>query len=86
MQILIDHNGSDAFYTDAVNMMAQYRSLLKKPGRKVENMLQTYKLLGIAAAVFALPYWSCTSLLAYEKINAPFEPSRPRERENDLFF
>ena len=27
MQILIDHNGSDAFYTDAVNMMAQYRSL-----------------------------------------------------------
>ena len=51
MQILIDHNGSDAFYTDAVNMMAQYRSLLKKPGRKVENMLQTYKLLGIAAAV-----------------------------------
>lgn len=51
MQILIDHNGSDAFYTDAVNMMAQYRSLLKKPARKVENMLQTYKLLGIAAAV-----------------------------------
>jgi hypothetical protein len=51
MQILIDHTGSDAFYTDAVNMLAQYRSLLKRPGRKVENMLQTYKLLGIAAAV-----------------------------------
>ena len=51
MQILIDHMGSDAFYTDAVNMLAQYRSLLKRPGRKVENMLQTYKLLGIAAAV-----------------------------------
>ncbi len=51
MQILIDHKGSEAFYTDAVNMLAQYRSLLKNPGRKVENMLQTYKLLGIAAAV-----------------------------------
>ena len=35
MQILIDHNGSDAFYTDAVNMMEQYRCMLKKPGRMV---------------------------------------------------
>ena len=49
-------------------------------------LLSMIPFLGIAVGVWALPYWSCTSLLAYEKINAPFEPSRPSERENDLFF
>ncbi len=49
-------------------------------------LLSMVPFLGIAVGVWVLPYWNCTSLLAYEKINAPFEPSRPRERDTDLFF
>lgn len=51
MQIQIDHKGSDAFYTETVNVIAQYRRLLKKPERKIENLFQTYRLLGIACVV-----------------------------------
>ena len=41
--------------------------------------------LGVAIGVWALPYWILTSLLAYEKINAGFEPSNPERRDTDLF-
>lgn len=49
-------------------------------------LLSSIPFLGVAVWVWALPYWSCTSLLAYEKINAPFEPSAPKDRDTDLFF
>lgn len=48
-------------------------------------LLSVIPFLGIAAGVLALPYWSLTSLLAYEKINAGFEPSSPERRDTDLF-
>ena len=48
-------------------------------------LLSVIPFLGIAAGVWALPYWSLTSLLAYEKINAGFEPSSPEKRDTDLF-
>ena len=51
MVIKIDHKGSEAFYQEVVNVVAQYRGLLKKPDRKVENLFQTYRLLAIACAV-----------------------------------
>ena len=51
MVLKIDHKGSEAFYTEAVNIVAQYRGLLKKPERKVENLFKTYTLLAIACAV-----------------------------------
>ena len=48
-------------------------------------LLSVIPFLGIAIGVWALPYWSLTSLLAYEKINAGFEPSSPEKRDTDLF-
>ena len=48
-------------------------------------LLSTIPLLGVAAGVWAFPYWSLTSLLAYEKINAGFEPSDPERRDTDFF-
>ena len=48
-------------------------------------LLSVIPFLGIAIGVWALPYWSLTSLLAYEKINAGFEPSSPEKRDSDLF-
>ena len=51
MVLKIDHKGSEAFYTEAVNVVAQFRGLLKKPERKVENLFKTYQLLAIACAV-----------------------------------
>ena len=51
MVLKIDHKGSEAFYTEAVNVVAQFRGLLKKPERKVENLFKTYTLLAIACAV-----------------------------------
>lgn len=51
MVLKIDHKGSEAFYTETVNVVAQYRGLLKKPERKVENLFKTYTLLAIACAV-----------------------------------
>ncbi len=49
-------------------------------------LLSAIPFLGVAVGVWALPYWSLTSLLAYEKINAGFEPSQPEARDSDLFF
>ena len=51
MVIKIDHKGSEAFYQEVVNILAQYRGLLKKPERKVDNLFRTYMLLAIACAV-----------------------------------
>ncbi|MBR5641000.1 MAG: hypothetical protein IKW92_02570 [Firmicutes bacterium] len=51
MVLKIDHKGSEAFYTEVVNVVAQFRGLLKKPERKVENLFKTYNLLAIACAV-----------------------------------
>lgn len=48
-------------------------------------LLSVFPLLGIAIGVWAFPYWNLTSLLAYEKINAGFEPSSPEKRDSDLF-
>ena len=48
-------------------------------------LLSVIPFLGIAIGVWAFPYWNLTSLLAYEKINAGFEPSSPEKRDSDLF-
>ena len=48
-------------------------------------LLSVIPFLGVAIGVWALPYWILTSLLAYEKINAGFEPSDPERRDTDLF-
>ena len=48
-------------------------------------LLSVFPFLGIAIGVWAFPYWNLTSLLAYEKINAGFEPSSPERRDTDLF-
>lgn len=52
MVIKIDHKGSEAFYKEVVNIVAQYRGLLKRPERKVEDLFKTYSLLAIACAIF----------------------------------
>ena len=51
MVLKIDHKGSEAFYTEVVNVVAQFRGLLKKPERKVENLFKTYTLLAVACVV-----------------------------------
>lgn len=49
-------------------------------------LLSLIPFLGLVVGIWAYPYWSCSCLLAYERINAVFEPSVPEDRDSDLFY
>ncbi len=44
-------------------------------------LLSCVPILGIVAAVYALPRWECASLLYYEAISAPFEAAPKQDRQ-----
>ncbi|MBR5756844.1 MAG: hypothetical protein IKX96_04715 [Firmicutes bacterium] len=55
MRIEIDHKGSEAFYKEVVNVVAQYRSLINNPARKFRNYIATLKFeVIIAVALFVI--------------------------------
>lgn len=54
MTVEIREKGSEAFYTEVVNVMAQYRLFLKKPGRKLSNYFKQFKVLTIAGGLVAV--------------------------------
>ena len=55
MVIEINEKGSEAFYREAVNVTAQYRSFLKKPERKLSDMQKNLVLyLVLCGVLFAL--------------------------------
>ena len=44
MQIEIKERGSKAFYTETINVVSQYRALLKKPDRKLKDNFKIFRL------------------------------------------
>ena len=55
MVIEINEKGSEAFYREAVNVTAQYRSFLKKPERKLSDMQKNLEIyLVLCGVLFAL--------------------------------
>ena len=54
MTIEINEKGSESFYTEVVNVMAQYRLFLKKPGRKLSDYFKQFKALTIAGGLVAV--------------------------------
>ena len=53
MTIEIKEKGSDKFYKEVINVISQYRPLLKKPRRKIKNQFRQFTVL-IIACVFIL--------------------------------
>ena len=53
MRIEIDHKGSEAFYREIVNVVAQYKNLIRKPERKFRNYIKTLGIEILIAALFA---------------------------------
>ena len=53
MTIEIKEKGSDKFYKEVINVISQYRPLLKKPRRKIKNQIRQFTVL-IIACVFIL--------------------------------
>ncbi len=51
MRIVIDHKGSEAFYKEVVNIAGQYRRLIRKPERKLENLFRSYGCCAVASGV-----------------------------------
>ncbi len=49
------------------------------------GLLSVIPVLGIAAAVWALPYWNCSSLLAYEGISSAYEALPHPKSDEDRF-
>ena len=49
------------------------------------GLLSCIPVLGIAAAVWALPYWTCSCLLFYEEISADYEADPPIQDENSFY-
>ncbi len=43
MQIEIKEKGSAAFYQETVNVLSQYRALIKKPERKLKDRFKTFR-------------------------------------------
>ncbi|MBQ6058759.1 MAG: hypothetical protein IJL39_01715 [Clostridia bacterium] len=61
MRIEIHETGSEAFYKETVNVLAQYRSLIKKPERKLQDYFKKlWAYAGISLfllALLAVMYW-----------------------------
>ncbi len=53
LKIVVTEPGSEAFYRELVNIMAQYRQLLKKPERKLRDMFKSFRSNMIAMIVIA---------------------------------
>lgn len=53
MRIEIDHKGSEAFYKEIVNVVAQYKNLIRKPERRYTNYIKILGIEIIVAALFA---------------------------------
>lgn len=51
MQLEIKEKGSKAFYTETVNVVSQYRALLKKPDRKLKDNFRIFRLYIIICSV-----------------------------------
>ncbi len=54
MTIEIKEKGSDRFYREVINVISQYRYLLKKPRRKIKNYFKEYTVLLIICAMILL--------------------------------
>lgn len=54
MTIEIKEKGSDRFYKEVINVIAQYRYLLRKPHRKVKNYFKEYIILLTICALILL--------------------------------
>ena len=54
MQLEINEKGSRDFYTESVNVMAQFRRLQKKPNAKLLNYFKIYRTYIIVCAVMLL--------------------------------
>ena len=54
MQLEINEKGSREFYTESVNVMAQFRRLQKKPDAKLLNYFKIYRTYIIICAVMLL--------------------------------
>ena len=54
MEIRINEKGSEAFYDESVNVMLQYRKLLKNPEKKLQDVQKQLKVYVIVCAVFEL--------------------------------
>ncbi len=56
MRIEVNEKVREKFAEEIVNISIQYRSLLKKHGRKLRNLMQEYKILLIILAVVLIIY------------------------------
>ena len=52
MRIEISEKGSEAFYREVVNIMAQYRSILKNHRRRLRDYFKQFRILLILSAAF----------------------------------
>ena len=57
LKITVTEPGSEAFYRELVNIMAQYRQLMKKPEKKLRDMFKSFRsnmIIMIVIAAIAL--------------------------------
>ncbi len=52
LKIEIKEKGSEAFYTEAVNVASQYRRILKNHSCKIKDYFKQFTVLAVIAAIF----------------------------------